>query len=155
MRLHLGAGVYYWPGFVNVDLVGDQDIVSDVKKLDLEDDSADEIHAIHILEHIHRMEADDVLKEWRRVLKKGGKLVLELPCLTKIAKLIVNGEKNMRLTLLGLYGDPREKKPYMEHKWGWSEEELGASLIEAGFRDIEFLSPVFHLEARDMRVTGV
>lgn len=155
MRLHLGAGPFYWPGFVNIDHVGDQDRVGDISDLrEFEDNSVDEIHVIHSLEHIHRMKVEPTLAEWRRVLKVGGKLVLEIPSLKKIAQMIIDGEKNLRLTLLGLYGDPREANPYMEHKWCWSEDELGETLRLAGFADIEFLEPAFHIPKRDMRVVA-
>ena len=153
MRLNLGAGPFYWPGFVNIDFEGDQDVTCDITDLsDFEDESVEEVHAIHCFEHLHRMKAETTLAEWRRVLQPAGRLVLELPCLNKMAKMIVEGEKNLRLTLLGLYGDPRESRPHMAHQWGWSEEEIGASLIDSGFTDIEYLPPAFHIEARDMRV---
>ncbi len=156
VRLHLGAGPFYWPGFINMDYVGGQDIVGDIKELKtFKDDSVDEIHAIHVFEHIHRMDCETVAKEWWRVLKPRGLLALELPCLNKMAKLIVDGEPNIRLTLLGLYGDPREKNIYMEHKWGWSVEELGTVLSTCGFSDVAYEAPNFHIHARDMRMIGL
>lgn len=152
VRLHLGAGDKYFPGFVNVDLHGEQDVNCDITKLDFEANHADEVHAYHVLEHLHRKDATRALDEWFRVLKPGGKLVLELPSLNKIVKNIVDGEKNIRLTLLGLYGDPRDPKPDMLHKWGWSHEELTEVLTAVGFRDIRHLEPVFHIAKRDMRL---
>lgn len=157
MRLHLGCGMQYWPGFVNVDkFVTTADVLDDCSKLEkFKDGEADEIQALHLLEHFHRMIAEDAIQRWFKVIKPGGKLVLELPCLDKMAKLIVDGEKNIRLTLLGLFGDPRDQKPGMEHKWAWSIEELEGSLRSAGFVDIMFLEPKFHLAARDMRVEAL
>lgn len=90
--------------------------------------------------------------EWFRVLKRGGKLVLECPCLDKIAQLIVNGETNMRLTVLGIFGDPRDPKPGMLHQWCWSKAELLEALTGVNFTNITFLEPVFHFPQRDMRV---
>ncbi len=115
-------------------------------------DFADELWAIHLLEHLHRGDASNVLTEWFRVLKPGGLLVLELPCLDKIAKLIVAGEKNIRLTLLGLYGDPRDGKPDMMHQWCWGEAELTEALSSVGYQDIKFMEPIFHIPERDMRI---
>lgn len=151
IRINVGAGDKYMPGFINVDRHGDQDVLADTHPLPFHTDYADEIWAIHILEHLHRSEASKALYEWFRVLKPGGKLILELPCLDKIAWMIVNGEKNLRMTLLGLYGDPRDPKPDMMHQWCWSKAELHEALTNVAFTDIKDVTPVFHIPERDMR----
>ena len=154
IRLNVGAGDKYLPGFVNIDRHGNQDVNCDAFPLPFPTDYADELWAIHLLEHIHRSQASNVLTEWFRVLKPGGKLVLELPCLDKIARMIVNGEKNIRLTLLGLFGDPRDGKPDMMHQWCWSENGLTEALVSAGFERVTGGVPVGHIAARDMRIEG-
>lgn len=156
MRLHLGSGDRYWPGFQNVDKFNTSaDILCDVTKLSVEDNSAEEIHAIHLLEHLHRMTVEPTLFEWFRALKPGGRLIMEMPCLDKIIELLVKKEKNIRLTLLGLYGDPRDQRPGMEHKWGWCYEELEDQLKQVGFTQITFETPKFHIAERDMRCIAV
>jgi len=156
MRLHLGCGDRYFPGFTNVDKFNTSaDILCDVDKLDVGDGEAEEIYAIHLFEHLPRLKVESILMEWKRALKPGGKLVMELPCLDKIAQMIVNKEPNIRLTLLGLYGDPRDARAGMEHKWGWSMEEMKWQLEQVGFINVSFPEPKFHIPARDMRVTAV
>jgi SAM-dependent methyltransferase len=143
------------PGFINVDRHGsddDVDVKSDIFPLPFGTDYADEIWAIHVFEHLHRNEAGKALYEWFRVLKPGGKLILEMPCLDKIAKLIVAGEKNIRLTLLGLFGDPRDPKPDMGHQWCWGYDEITETLSNVAFKDITICEPVFHIPERDFRV---
>ena len=158
MRLHLGCGNKRWPGFLNVDRnadagMGAPDVTADIQKLDFAvSGSVSEIHAIHILEHLHRMDADDAVTEWFRVLERGGKLVIEVPCLDKIAARIVAGEKNIRLTTLGLFGDPRDRKSDMMHQWCYSVAELKEMLVGIGFADVQAKEPVFHIAARDMRI---
>jgi ubiquinone/menaquinone biosynthesis C-methylase UbiE len=127
----------------------------DIKELPFESNYASEIQAHHVLEHLHRRDAGPALYEWYRVLKPKGKIVLEMPCLDKIAKMIVDGEKNQRLTVLGLYGDPRDPKPGMLHQWGYTIGELTELLSGIGFREIEFKEPVFHIARRDMRCEAV
>ena len=153
MRLQLGCGDRYWPGFTNVDKFNTQaDVLCDVQDLKpIKDEEATEIHAIHIFEHIGRLQVEPVLLEWLRVLKPGGKLVLEMPCLDKIAQMIIDKEKNIRLTLLGIYGDPRDQREGMMHQWGWTYEELEWQLKAVGFKDVRFEEPKFHIAKRDMR----
>ncbi len=154
VRINLGCGLTHFPGksWINCDRNGDADTICEAYPLPFDTDFADEVWAIHLLEHIHRAEAGRALNEWFRVLKPGGKLVVELPCLDKISQLIVNGEKNMRLTTMGLFGDPRDPKPDMLHKWCWSIAELADALHGVNFQDIQTREPMFHLAARDMRI---
>jgi predicted SAM-dependent methyltransferase len=150
-RLHIGCGDKYIPGAINCDRNSACDVQCDAFPLPFPTDHADELWAIHLLEHLKRVDASNALYEWFRVLKPGGKLVLELPCLDKIAALIVKGEKNMRLTVLGIFGDPRDPKPDMMHQWCWTMNELTETLANVGFQDITFMEPIFHIAARDMR----
>jgi ubiquinone/menaquinone biosynthesis C-methylase UbiE len=154
MRAHLGCGDKYWPGWVNVDGFTDCDIKSGVDVLPFKDGELSEIQAIHVFEHIDRMKADAVLKEWFRCLGSGGRLVLELPCLDKIAQMIVAGEKNMVMTLFGLYGDVRQSRKEMLHPWCWSKTELTEAITACGFKNVSVEEPVFHYSARDMRITA-
>ena len=154
MRLHLGAGKKYWPGWHNVDLEGDQDTVCDITKLPFNNDSVDEIQAIHVFEHLHRINAIDALNEWRRVLKPGGKLVLEMPCYDKIISMINSGEKNLRMTMFGLFGDPNEAGEFMGHQWCWSKDELEKQVKTCGF-DVDITDPKFHFVQRDMRCEAI
>lgn len=155
MRLHLGSGDKHWPGWVNVDAYGEPDVISDCRKLPFGPDQADEIQSIHFIEHVPRLELENMLMDWHRVMKPGAKLAIEVPCLDKMAALIVAGEKNLRLTLLGIFGDPRDPKPGMMHAWAYTKAELSAALEQCGFTDIQVKEPIFHMPARDMRLEAV
>jgi predicted SAM-dependent methyltransferase len=155
MKLHIGAGDKYWPGWVNCDAYGDQDVVTDCRKLPFDADYADELQAIHFIEHVPRMDVDNMMMDWHRVLKRGGKLVIEVPCLNKMAQRILDGERNIRLTTLGMFGDPRDPKPGMMHQWAYTKEELTEILSQAGFADVQYMEPKFHLPQRDMRIEAV
>jgi len=155
VKLHLCSGDKHWPLFTNVDAHGEPDVVSDCKKLPFDSDYADEIHCIHGVEHFPRLAVDNMMVDWRRVLKPGGKLAIEVPCLNKIAQHIVNGEKNIRVTTLGIFGDPRDQKPAMLHQWCYTREELTQILDQAGFSSITVMEPVFHHKERDMRVEAI
>ncbi len=163
IKLNIGCGAKKWPGFINVDLANNwadtqPDVVADVTKpLPFADNYADELHAIHLLEHLLRWEAPAILTDWRRVLKPGGLLVLELPCLDKIAALfahyLIDGRApDARLTTWGLFGDPKYKTEAMTHRWCYSIGELTAELEGLGFEGVELHDPVYHQKARDMRL---
>lgn len=162
VRLNLGCGNKLWPGFINVDKVGGNwsgikpDVECDVTSLPFGSDYADEIHAIHIIEHFHRLKVDKILSHWRDVLKPGGLLVLECPSLDKIAFHLQNRvytEDWLRMTLIGLYGEYwREDSSEMMHKWCYSAGELKLILKKCGFRDITVDHPKFHRVQRDMRL---
>ena len=73
---NLGCGKKKWDGWINVDLHSDiADIQCDLRKLELATDSADAVAAIHVLEHFYEWEVYDLLTEWKRVLKPGGKIL--------------------------------------------------------------------------------
>lgn len=154
VRVNAGCGDKHWPGFVNVDKYGDADIESDIRELPFQPSTVDEIHAIHCVEHVPRMEADVMLNNWYRVLKPGGRLFIEVPCMNKIAQMIVDGERNLRLTMLGVFGDPRDNKPGMMHGWCYTREELKDMLEQCNFSVTE-AEPKFHIARRDMRLEAV
>lgn len=164
VHLNIACGAKIWPGFVNIDFPSNwskikPDVECDVRKLTIPDDYADTAYAIHILEHFYRWETVDVLKEWRRVLKKGGKLVIEVPCLDRIVMyfkscLELSKPINEQMTMWGMYGDPIYKDPNMCHRWCFSAAELIDLMKEAGFENVSASSPEYHHPARDMRVTG-
>lgn len=160
MKLNLGCGPRHLEGFVNVDLAGnwsgkEPDLSHDIREpLPFPDESAEEIHAYHVLEHMWRWEAEDALKDWQRVLRPGGLLVLEMPCLDKIfgimQRCVTEGRPlPLRMTLWGLYGDPNYRNEAMCHRWCWSKAE-----IQAALSDMECMvkAPQTHIPERDMRI---
>jgi len=89
VKLHLACGERYIPGFIHIDErffphIDYQMNVADL--FEFEDNSVDLIYASHILEHFGRHEVKDVLKEWYRVLKKGGILRIAVPDFEAICK---------------------------------------------------------------------
>lgn len=131
-----------------------------MRHLPYADNSVDEVHAIHLIEHFNRLEVDDILREWHRVLKPGGELALECPCLNKIAywlttKQEMSVDEWRRLTLLGLYGEYWHKEQAsMLHQWCYSKAELYEVVTDIGFTDVQVVEPLYHYPARDMRVTA-
>ena len=151
MRLNLGSGCRNVVGYTNVDLDPRADVNSDIRTLPFDDDSADEVMAIHVIEHFYRWEVLDVLKEWRRVLKPGGLLVLECPDLGKLVNNLVRGDTE-QMTLWGLYGDPSYQSVIMTHNWAYTFNMLRSVVEEAGFTGAVQKPPRWHYPQRDMRL---
>jgi SAM-dependent methyltransferase len=115
------------------------------------------VAAIHVLEHFYEWEAEPLLREWARILKPGGKMILELPCMDKVFAYIADAVKHGRgiqpfMTLDALYGDRKEHAVPMAHKFGWFGRDLMDLLKKIGMTDVKFLDPKYHFRFRDMRI---
>jgi predicted SAM-dependent methyltransferase len=98
--------------------------------------------------------------EWLRVLKPGGMMVIEVPCLDQILNhffyCLRKGKPiNDQLTMWRLYGDPHYRNEHMVHRWCFSASELQQVMEQVGFRDVKVGPPVYHHPQGDMRITGV
>jgi predicted SAM-dependent methyltransferase len=128
----------------------------DLRTLTFADNSADRITSVHVLEHFFVWEAVDLLKEWRRVLRPGGLLALELPCMDKVFAYITNQYSKKqplksRFSILPIWGDPRYKDPAMMHKCGYFKHDMVKLLDAAGFDQIQNVPARYHFPERDMR----
>jgi predicted SAM-dependent methyltransferase len=97
LKLNLGCGKDIQEGYVNIDISVDyafDELVKqmDIRRLEYPDNSADEIRAIDVIEHIEFWELRALLHEWWRVLKPGGKLTIRTDNFEFIAKSFLNGE---------------------------------------------------------------
>ena len=164
MKLNLCCGNKHLDGFVNVDFPDDwhlykPDVTLNLREpLPYADGVADEIHCFHGFEHFYRFEADDILTYWTRVLKPGGLMVLEVPCLDKIIGIfntcIAKGvPPPENLTLGGLYGDLSQRSEAMSHRWCYSIGEL-TDMMERNGLDVELKPTQTHISVRDMRLEG-
>lgn len=144
LRLHLGCGKERREGWVNIDVAEEvkPDIVADVRDLRMfTDESVDEIECCHLFEHFTYADAIDALKEWYRVLKRGGKLCLELPNFGRCIEILHNreGEDAEKYAMIGVYGfipDIVRGGLAQVHKYGWTPETLQRELTNVGFRQV-------------------
>lgn len=163
LRINAGCGRHTLDGWTNVDLERSPkasrapDILADVRSIPLPDGCADELMAIHVFEHFYEWEVDALLTEWHRLLRSGGRLVLEMPDIVKSARNLLASTAD-QLSMWGLYGDPREKNPLMCHKWGWTFATIVPRLHRCGFIDAVESRPQWHrvgADVRDFRVEAV
>jgi predicted SAM-dependent methyltransferase len=157
LKLHLGCGGQSWEGFVDIDaypsFTNKPDVIADITDLPYDENTVDEIWLIHVFEHLYLWDAEDAIAHWHKMLRKGGKLVIEVPCMDKIIDNYNRKAKDPRLTILGIFGEQLEGQPEMVHKWCYTKDSLKGMFKRAGF-DTTIKDPVYHLKQRDMRVEG-
>jgi ubiquinone/menaquinone biosynthesis C-methylase UbiE len=161
VALHLGSGRHVWTGWCNIDgFNAAADVQADLRKLPFPDSHADRAVAVHVFEHFYQWEVADLLLEWKRVLRPGGRLVLELPCMDKVFGYIVHrlnkgAAPSPMMSWLPLWGDPKYKDPAMSHKWGYFNEDMRRLLTAAGFEQLSNPEARYHFPIRDMRWEAV
>ncbi|MDF9391552.1 MULTISPECIES: methyltransferase domain-containing protein [Methylococcus] len=168
LRLNLGCGDKILPGHLNIDVALARagkvpDIICDLHALPFDGDMADEILSVHVIEHFWRWEVQDVLREWVRVLKPGGRMILECPNLLAACQEILRnpnaatGEgRECQRSMWVLYGDPTWRDPLMVHRWAYTPESLAEIMRQAGLINVRQEPAQFKLrEPRDMRVVGI
>lgn len=159
--LHVGCGSKKWPGWVNVDSDdASADIKANARSLPFPDNHADVLCSIHMIEHVYEWEAADILSEFRRVLKEGGRLILELPSMDKIFGYIAHcTSKNLPMsvdwTSWALWGNPKLKRPEMCHRWGYTTITMKKLLQKVGFKNVVQGVPLYHVPPRDMRFEAI
>jgi SAM-dependent methyltransferase len=156
MRLNVGCGNRRLPGYTGVDAIQRPaaDIVAPAHAIPLPDGCASEVLAVHLVEHVFSWEVPQLLAEWRRLLKPGGVLVLEMPDLMKCARNLVEGRagrKPDQLHMWGIFGDDTLRDPFMMHRSGWWFTRLAPVVVAAGFVDVVERETQFHPAGRGIR----
>ena len=110
VRLNLRCGDDLKCGYINIDLYASGDFVTrmDLRNLDFADNSVDEIYARDVLEHFGLPDAMQCLKNWARVLKPGGTLMVQTPCLTLMAEALANGHLGLEQINYFLFSGVRQ-----------------------------------------------
>jgi len=81
LQLHLGCGPVYKPGWLNVDLHGEPDLLLDLREpLPLEDGCCAVIYSEHFFEHVdYPAGAQRILADCLRLLQPGGLFSVGVP----------------------------------------------------------------------------
>lgn len=98
VKLHLGCGDKKFPGYINIDIVPTEgsDMLMDVTDLNsIPSDSVSEIFMKSVFEHLYNDEQDKALREYYRVLKKGGKLTIKVPDFDVVVDAYLRKEKGI------------------------------------------------------------
>lgn len=133
VKLHLGCGSRHHEGYINIDLrkTGATDLVCDIRRLPYRQGTVEIIETYHVIEHLGRHDLPRALKCWHRVLRNGGKLIIECPDFEKAVEEYVKGDSKQIDSIFGL-----QRFPGDFHLFGYGSESLKKILEEAGFREI-------------------
>lgn len=157
MKLNVGCsdvgGQYKNPEWINIDKfpfncknfeVGDP-----LKGLRFEDNYFEEVHCIHVLEHVEFKDHLTFLKELYRVTKPGGCLYVEVPNIVGTCKQIISFHEQIKIaeesvkplmmeaircSILSIYGKGRWEGD--THRWGFYPEWLIEVISSAGYREV-------------------
>jgi SAM-dependent methyltransferase len=132
MKLHLGCGKTFIPGYYHIDVIEfpHVNMIHSVESLPMiQDESCDVVYACHILEHFHKKQILPVLKEWLRVLKRGGTLRISVPDVEALLT-VYKQTHDLNLIIGPLFG--RGNYLYNIHYTAFDFQTLSAVLLEAG-----------------------
>jgi predicted SAM-dependent methyltransferase len=143
MKLHLGCGKRYIPGFIHIDLcdMTHIDYRHSVDSLPMfQDGTAELIYASHVFEYFDRQQAASVLAEWHRVLMPEGVLRLAVPDFQVLID-VYNRTGELSSILGPLYGrmvvqGGNNKEQIHYHRTVYDFYSLKKLLEENGFTDV-------------------
>ena len=140
-KLNLGCGTLLLPGYINCDMYDPAaEVHCDARKLPFETDSIDEIYTSHLVEHFDFQEAWNVLREWIRVLRPGGTLILETPNLytscKRFAEFYETGNQQGCISMYSHFFSEPWTNPGQVHKFIYTPLQLRWTLEQLGMQNI-------------------
>jgi predicted SAM-dependent methyltransferase len=151
MKLQVGSSNVtgrYKQGWINLDIEDHEGvtIVADASEhIPFESNTFDEIHCIHVLEHVTRDKHEPMLKEMYRVLEPGGVLYVETPdfqgTVENLKTAFDNGDTEaLHIWTTSIYG--KNERPGMAHYWGFYEGLLRRKMRHTGFKEVTRLKEI-------------
>ena len=117
------------------------DCFMDARIIDPPEGHVDQIVAAQLLEHFTPAEAKQALRNWCRLLKPGGTLVVDVHDFPKLLlEFDWNFGKQNDYYYRMIFGS--YKNEYACHKDGYDEEKLRGMLLEAGFSQVRDLGNI-------------
>jgi len=145
MKLQVGCsvieGMYREKEWINLDIRKHKymDLLGSGLALPFKSDTFDEIHCIHVLEHLTRDKYPMMIQEMHRVLEPGGKLFVEVPDFHGTITMLHDAFKKgyvdgIHIWTTSIYG--KSEREGMAHHWGFYEGSLRRELRKYRFKDV-------------------
>lgn len=134
LNINLGCGDTIHPQFVNVDWFPGPDIhyLRQIDRLPyLKTSSVDLLYASHCLEHFSFVRTAEILAEWFRVIKPGGRLRLSVPDFDKLLNIYEDQDHDVHSIMKQLMGGQTYSLNY--HYTIFTRSYLTGLLKDAGF----------------------
>ena len=127
----------------NPDIVASMTDLGDIGLFDM-------VYCCHALEHVYPHEVNVALREFKRVLRTGGKVMIVVPDLEDVRPNndILPRSDNAPITGLHMfYGDAAliPEFPFMAHHCGFVAETLQYAMESAGFKAMISRQPNYNL----------
>lgn len=143
-RVMLGAGNEGLPDFINLDFFQSDkiDYKQDLRlPLPFDDNSIQEFHSNHVIEHFNYFEALNIFREVFRCLDHGGRFYSTLPDIQNVARQLATAPLGARRdSLLNcVYGGHAfgwQPSDAHKHHFGWSKESILLELKRVGFQTV-------------------
>ena len=147
LRLHLGSGEKYLPGYWNIDYPQSEhsvvtvraDQYADIRTLDYPQNSIEEVRNHHMFEHFPRAKALKLLAAWRKWLKPDGVLTIETPDFGHCAAAYSRALSRKRRFELGRHMMGSQEAHWAIHYDFWDKSKFKYVLKKFGFKNIKVL----------------
>jgi predicted SAM-dependent methyltransferase len=149
MKLQIGSGrvrgKYRKDDWINIDIEHQQDVnvLGDAIALPFKTGSIEEIHCVHVLEHVTRDKSSLMLGEMYRVLKPGGSAYVEVPDFKGTVEFLHQAFEEgdigaIHIWTTSVYG--KNEREGMAHHWGFYEGLLRREMRGQGFKNVDRLT---------------
>jgi predicted SAM-dependent methyltransferase len=150
INLQLGCGKRIMKGWVNTDLSYTDGVdlqLNFLEPLPFETESVERIYSEHVLEHFVKENAEQIIKECFRILKKGGKIRIGVPDAEIYFRKYLENDREFFSKIKRLGGAMKPLELPIDvinqmfrmggaHLFAWDFEAMKKSMEAAGFRNI-------------------
>ena len=148
VRLEFGGGGIPTPGYLNCDLAEGEGIAFKVDlsgRLPFPPGWADEILAVHVLEHMPWTHVQEIFQEWTRVLKRGGLMIIEVPNMDNVFRGVLDGSWHLQFNndnrggnaMVPIWGEVSASN-FMQHKAGLTPQLLRELYLSSGYGNLQW-----------------
>lgn len=141
MNLNAGCGTHYASGWVNTDVIRNDNTRPDVicrLPFPFPDGTFDRVFLGHVLEHVPWPSVPQFMQEVRRVAKRGGEVLAAGPDVYRTLEQWQNGAASWFLvqSVMEHQDQSHPHWPEAVHSWNCHQTRLEGVLTAAGFEEV-------------------